>query len=291
MGDIMYSFDLEYNRICNNVLTNGTMIKNERTGKNCLTYFGDMMKFDLSTGYFPLITTKKVLFTPIVAELIGFLRGYDNAKQFRELNCNIWNANANESKHWVENKNRKGHDDLGRIYGVQARDWQTPTNDHIDQLKNVVDKLLNNIDDRRLIVNHWNPGELDMMALPPCHMTYIFGLNGDTLNLSMLQRSCDLPLGIPFNIASYALLLNLIAKITNKKVGVFTHFMWNIHVYEDQIELLRQQMLRQPYENACKLLINDDIKSLHDIDTWVTPNDFYVTNYRHHPFIKYPFSE
>lgn len=290
MGDIMYSFDLEYNRICNNVLTNGTMIKNERTGKNCLTYFGDMMKFDLSTGYFPLITTKKVLFTPICSELLGFMRGYDNAKQFRELGCNIWDANANESIHWLQNPNRIGNDDLGRIYGVQARDWEAPNGNHVDQLKNVVDKLTQGIDDRRLIVNHWNPGELDKMSLPPCHMTYIFGLNGDKIDLCMLQRSCDLPLGIPFNIASYALLLHLIARITNKKVGVFTHFMWNIHVYEDQIELLKTQMARDPKPNECKLILSDNIKTLADIDSWVTPSDMQIINYSHHPFIKYPFS-
>lgn len=312
----MNKFDEEYVRQCTNILTYGKWKLNERTGKNCLFYLGDMGKYDLSTGKFPLLTTKLIYTKQMVAELLGFIRGYDNAKQFRDLGCNFWNENANKSKHWLENSNRKGEDDLGRIYGVQARKWQSsikknsnfvhtlnenhnvifndPFNENvtyvesIDQLKNVIEKLSKGIDDRRLIVTHWNPGELDKMALAPCHMFYQFGIRDGYLDLCMYQRSADYPLGVPMNIASYALLLRLIAQITGLKAGIFTHFLWNMHIYEDQVELLKEQLTREPFE-APELWINPEIKSLKDLETWVTPNDFRVINYNHHPAIKYLF--
>lgn len=287
----MNKFDLEYNRQCNKVLTEGKIKYNERTGKNCLYVLGDMAKYDLSDGKFPLLTTKKIYTKQMIAELIGFIRAYDNAQKFRDLGCQFWNKNANSSVDWLNNPNRKGEDDLGRIYGVQARDWKSPYGDYsIDQLKNVITKLNNKIDDRRLIVNHWNPAELDRMSLPPCHSFYQFGIDGDKLDLCMYQRSADVPLGVPMNIASYALLLLLICKICNFKPGTFTHFVWNMHIYEDQIDLLKDQMTRSPFE-APQLEINDKIKSLEDLETWVTPADFKFINYNHHPAINYPFSE
>jgi thymidylate synthase len=247
-----------------------------------------MMKFDLSHGY-PLLTTKKIITKPMVGELIGFIRAYDNAKSFRDLSCNIWNANANETKGWVTNPNRKGTDDLGRIYGVQARCWRDSEGNEIDQLKNVIDKLVEGVDDRRLIVTHWNPGDLNRQALPPCHMTYQFYLNGDTLDMIMYQRSADVPLGIPFNIASYALLLEIVAKITNKIAGTFTHMLGNYHIYEDQISGIELQLERQSFAPP-RLIINQNIESLHDIEMWVGVDDFKFENYNHHPTIKFPFS-
>lgn len=286
----MVEFDSEYLRIVNNILDNGTWQMNERTGKRCLFYHGDMMKFDLSSGHFPLLTTKQMKYKSMIGELIGFLRGVNNAKDFRDLKCKFWDANANESVHWLENPNRKGEDDLGRIYGVQARDWKKSDGSSVDQLRIVVDKLSRGIDDRRLIVSHWNVGELDKMALVPCHMTYQFGIRDGHLDLCMYQRSCDVPLGIPMNIASYALLLNIVAKMTGLKPGIFTHFMWNIHIYEDQIENIKKQVIREPLD-APKLVINDgrDLNTVDDLDK-LEVDDFNFINYNHQGEINFPFS-
>lgn len=296
-------FDNEYFKLCKTVIENGKWQKNERTGKACLTYIGASMKFDMeNTDCFPLLTTKKVAYKPLIAELLGFIRGYDNAEDFRKLGCNIWNANANEAKDWLENSNRKGVDDLGRIYGVQAREWRAlPKNrynfytvtknreyDNIDQLSTVVDKIINRVDDRRLIVSHWNPGELEQMALPPCHLLYQFSIVDETLHLCLYQRSADVPLGVPFNIASYALLLKLISKISGLKCGSFTHFISNAHIYEDQLDLLFEQLERKPKRSPSIEL--PDINSLEDLETWVIPDNFKVINYDPDPVIKFPFS-
>jgi thymidylate synthase len=258
-----------------------------------------MMKFDLSNGDFPLLTTKKMAVKSMIGELLGFIRGLDNAKDFRDLKCGFWDANANESADWLANPNRKGEDDLGRIYGVQARDWQGYSwdreihqivkNPPVDQLKHVVEMLSKGIDDRRLIVTHWNPGEVDLQSLPPCHMFYQFGIRDGHLDMLMYQRSCDVPLGVPMNIASYALFLMLIARITGLKAGVFTHILWNIHIYEDQLSDVKQQLKNIPFK-APQMWINPEIKTLKDLETWVTPDDFEVKNYEHHDPIKYAFS-
>lgn len=296
-------FDAEYFNLCETVIKNGRWQINDRTGKACLTYIGASMKFDMEdTDCFPLLTTKKMAYKPLIAELLGFVRGLDNAKDFRDLGCRIWDANANESKDWIENPNRKGVDDLGRIYGVQARDWRavnykqydsyTITNDKkyetIDQLANVIDKIVKRLDDRRLIVSHWNPGELSMMSLPPCHLLYQFSIVGDVLHLCLYQRSADIPLGVPFNIASYALLLKMIAKITGLKCGTFTHFIANAHIYEDQLDLLYKQLERTPQVSPSVVL--PEIESLRDLETWVLPENFIFENYTPDPTIKFPFS-
>jgi thymidylate synthase len=179
---------------------------------------------------------------------------------------------------------------LGRIYGVQARDWTAYDGTTVDQLKNSIDKLSKGIDDRRLIVTHWNPGEVHLMALPPCHMFYQFGIRDGHLDIMMYQRSCDVPLGVPMNIASYALLLLLVARITGLKPGVFNHMLWNIHIYEDQMPDVHQQLERKPYAPP-EIWINPEIKSLEDLETWVTPDDFKLLNYERHGKIQYAFSE
>lgn len=284
------SFEQQYLQLIRNILEFGTVKHNERTGKDCHFYHGELLKFDLSSGDFPVLTTKKMAVKSMIGELLGFIRGVDNAKDFRDLKCNFWNANANDTVGWLENPNRKGEDDLGRIYGVQAREWRAHDGSTVDQLKNVVDKLSKGEDDRRLIVTHWNPGEIDLQALPPCHMFYQFGVRDGHLDLFMYQRSCDVPLGVPMNIASYALLLRLIAQITGLKPGVFSHMLWNIHIYEDQMPDVGQQLEREPYDPP-QLWINPEIKTLEDLETWVTPNDFKLENYKYHEAIKYAFSE
>ena len=269
----------------------GGVRKTNRTGVDHIGYTGDMMQFDLANG-FPAVTTKRLAFKSVVGEMLSFLRGYDNVKDFNKLGCKVWDENA-EKDYWTSNPNCKGDGDLGRIYGKQAREWVGyggfGSSFLVDQLKMVYDDLLQGIDNRREIVIHWNPGELSLMALPPCHLLYQFGIQGDKLNLSMYQRSCDVPLGIPFNIAGYAWLLSVMAHITGHKVGTFTHFMHDIHIYENQIEFAQKQIVRAPMKLPT-LHINPSIKTLEDLETWVTPDDFSLLNYEHHPHIAYPFT-
>jgi thymidylate synthase len=283
-------FDETYCNLVRDILNNGFMKYNHRTGKGCLTLHGAMCKYNLEYGEFPALTTKKLLLKPMIGELLGFIRGVDNAKDFRDLGCNFWNDNANVSKDWLENPNRRGEDDLGRIYGVQARRWTNSDGQVIDQLGSVIDKLTHKIDDRRLIVSHWNPGELNKMALAPCHKDYQFSIkNDEILELSVTQRSNDVPLGTPMNIASYALLLLIVCKITGLRPGVLTHFMVDTHIYEDQIELIEKQITRKPFYPP-RMLINPKVNSLTDVETWATHDDFTIVNYEHHPAIKFPFA-
>lgn len=284
-------YDEEYMRVGRRILEEGQWKTNKRTGTKCLTVIGDMMKFDMrETNQFPLLTTKKMNLRPVVAELLGFIKGYDNAADFRKEGCKIWDANANENKQWLNNPNRKGTDDLGRIYGVQARGWRASNGETIDQLKNCIRGLKKRNDNRRLLVSHWNPGEADLMALLPCHLTYQFSLSSDdTLDLLLYQRSCDFPIGIPFNIASYCIFLKMVADITGLKTGTFTHFMADIHIYENQLDLFMEQMEREPYFSP--ELVMPDIDSLENIENGnISADDFILENYTHHDFIKYPFS-
>ncbi|PHR58722.1 MAG: thymidylate synthase [Robiginitomaculum sp.] len=262
----------------------GGSLKENRTGINTIGYIGDFCQYDLAEG-FPAVTTKRLAFKSVVAEMLGFLRGYDSAQQFRQLGSAVWDANANKNKQWTGNENRKGTDDLGRIYGVQARRWKGG----IDQLKSCVENLSKGIDTRREIVTHWNPAEMAEMALPPCHLLYQFSIDNGKLCLSMYQRSCDVPLGVPFNIAGYSWLLSVIAQITGLKVGTFNHFMVDIHIYVNQIDGLLEQVKRKP-KPLPTLIINPRIKTLEDLETWVTVDDFELKNYDHHNHIKYPFA-
>jgi len=265
--------------------------KPNRTGIDTIGIQGAMMQFDLADG-FPAVTTKKLKTKACFMEMLGFLRGYDNAAQFRELGCNVWNANANENQQWLNNSARKGEDDLGEIYGVQARRWRadpfalTPI---IDQLRNVYNDLRQGIDNRREIVTHWNPGKTSHIALPPCHLLYQFGIQGDRLNMCMYQRSCDMPLGVPFNMAGYAWLLSVMAQITGHKPGVFTHFLWDVHIYVNQLEGVYEQLSRTPHELP-QLLINPAITDLEYLEEHATASDFVLKNYNHEPAIHFPFA-
>ncbi len=281
----------QYLDMCRRCFSHGE-IKSNRTGIDTLGYIGDFLRFDMADG-FPVLTTKKLAWKTCVGEMLGFLRGYTSAAQFRELGCKVWDANANENRHWLNNPNRSGVDDVGRIYGAQARRWgENPFSEkgQIDQLSNVIDDLMQGIDNRREIVTHWNPSEMDQMSLPPCHLLYQFGIQGDRLCLSMYQRSCDLPLGVPFNIAGYAWLLCVIAHICNLKPGTFNHYLHDIHIYENQLDTMRDvQLTRDPYPLPT-LYINPQIKTLEDLETWVLPVDFRLINYIWHDPIKYEFS-
>ena len=280
----------QYLDLCQRIVDEGVWVENKRTGTKRLTVINADLEYDVANNKFPLITTRKSFYKAAIAELLGYLRGYDSAAQFRDIGCMTWNANANENKAWLENPHRRGEDDMGRVYGVQGRSWQRPDGSHLDQLKKVIDNLSKGIDDRGEIVTFYNPGEFELGCLRPCMHTHTFSLLGDTLYLTSYQRSCDVPLGLNFNQIQCFVLLALVAQITGHKPGKAYHKIANAHIYENQLELMRDvQLKREPFASP-ELKINPNIKSLEDIETWVTKDDFEVVGYQCHDAIKYPFS-
>ncbi|BBV05542.1 thymidylate synthase [Providencia rettgeri] len=279
-----------YLDLCQRIIDEGQWVENKRTGVRCLTVINADLEYDVGNNQFPLITTRKSFYKAAIAELLGYLRGYDNAAQFREIGCNTWNANANENQAWLNNPYRKGEDDMGRVYGVQGRSWQRPDGTHLDQLKKVVNNLKNGIDDRAEIITFYNPGEFEMGCLRPCMHTHTFSLLGDTLHLTSYQRSCDVPLGLNFNQVQCFVLLALMARISGHKAGKAYHKIVNAHIYENQLPLMRDvQLKREPFASP-SLVINPKIQSLEDLETWVTSDDFTLEGYQCHEAIKYPFT-
>ena len=280
----------QYEDLCQRIIDEGEWVYNERTGKRCLTLINADLEYNVADNEFPLVTTRKSFYKAAIAELLGYLRGYDNAADFRAIGCNTWNANANENSAWLNNPHRKGEDDMGRVYGVQGRRWMTPDGREIDQLKSIVDDLSKGIDSRGEILTFYNPGEFEYECLRPCMHTHHFSLLGGKLYLNSFQRSADIPLGINFNQVQVFVLLALMAQITGHKPGKAYHKIVNAHIYEDQLELMRDvQLKREPFP-APKLTINPKIKTLADIETWVTTDDFKVEGYECHEPIKYPFA-
>jgi thymidylate synthase len=271
------------------LLREGEWIYNERTGKKCLTLIGARLEYDVSDGTIPIETTKKVFWKPAIAEMLGYLRGYTSAADFRKLGCNTWNANANDNAAWLINPHRKGKDDLGRIYGAQGRDWRNPEGNSIDQLSMVYDDLREGKDNRCEIMTFNNPGERDRACLNACMHTHTFSVVNKKLYLTSDQRSDDYPLGHCFNQVQVAWLLMVMAQITGLEATKAFHNIVNVHVYEDQIDNFKVQLKREPYGHP-KLKINPLIKDLEDLTTWVTLDDFEVEGYRHHPPMPYPFS-
>lgn len=280
----------QYLDLCQRILDEGTWIANERTGKRCLTVIDANLVYNVGANEFPIVTTRKSYWKAAIAELLGYIRGYDNAAQFRSIGCNTWNANANENEAWLNNPARKGEDDMGRVYGVQGRNWKAFDGTVVDQLQKIVTNISSGIDDRGEILTFYNPGEFHLGCLRPCMHTHTFSLLGDDLYLTSFQRSVDVPLGLSFNSVQTFALLALIAQITNKNPKMVYHKLINCHIYEDQLELMRDvQLKREPFP-APKFRINPDIKTLEDIETWVTTDDFTLEGYQHHPAINYPFS-
>jgi len=280
----------QYLDLCQRIVEQGEWIENTRTGKRCLTVINADLEYDVAANQFPLITTRKSYWKAAIAEMLGYLRGYDNAADFRAIGCKTWDANANDNQDWLNNSHRKGEDDMGRVYGVQARRWQKSDGTPLDQLKKIADHLAQGIDDRGEIMTFYNPGEFDMGCLRPCMHTHTFSVLGDTLYLTSYQRSCDVPLGLNFNQVQVFFLLKIMAQISGLKPGKAYHKIVNAHIYEDQLELMRDvQLKRQPYPSP-KLHINPDIQSLNDLETWVTLDDFDVEGYQSHDPIAYPFS-
>lgn len=280
----------QYLDLCQRIVDEGIWVENKRTGKRCLTVIDAELVYNVADNEFPLITTRKSYWKAAIAELLGYIRGYDNAADFRAIGCNTWNANANDNQDWLNNEHRKGEDDMGRVYGVQGRRWSKPDGGFVDQLRNLIDDLSQGIDNRGEILSFYNPGEFHMGCLRPCMHTHTFSLLGDTLYLTSYQRSCDVPLGLNFNQVQVFVLLALVAQITGNKPGKAYHKIVNAHIYEDQLELMRDvQLKREPFP-APTFKINPKIKSLEDLETWVTLDDFEVEGYQHHDPIAYPFS-
>nr|WP_234315274.1 thymidylate synthase [Streptomyces globisporus] len=250
------------------VLTSGTA-KADRTGTGTRSVFGHQLRYDLSQG-FPLVTTKKVHLKSIVYELLWFLRGDSNVGWLRENGVTIWDE-------WADGKG-----ELGPVYGVQWRSWPTPDGRHIDQISQVLDTLRRDPDSRRMIVSAWNVAELDRMALAPCHAFFQFYVADGKLSCQLYQRSADLFLGVPFNIASYALLTHMVAQQTGLQPGDFIWTGGDCHIYDNHVEQVTEQLTRTPYDFPALKLRKAD--SLFDY----AYSDVEIVGYRHHPAIKAP---
>ena len=239
----------QYLNLLNRILTEGTQ-KGDRTGTGTLSIFGHQMRFDLHDG-FPLLTTKKLHLKSIIYELLWFLRGDTNVHYLQEHGVRIWNEWADENG------------ELGPVYGHQWRSWPDYKGGTIDQIKNVVDMIKHNPDSRRMLVTAWNPAEVDDMALPPCHCLFQFYVADGRLSLQLYQRSADSFLGVPFNIASYALLLQMIAQVTGLGAGEFIHTTGDTHLYLNHLEQAKLQLTREP-RPLPKMKINPDVKDIFD---------------------------
>lgn len=239
----------QYLDLLDRILTEGTK-KTDRTGTGTLSVFGHQMRFNLEDG-FPLLTTKKLHLKSIIYELLWFLKGDTNVKYLQEHGVRIWNEWADENG------------DLGPVYGHQWRSWPDYNGGTIDQISNVLDMIKNHPDSRRMVVSAWNPAEVDQMALPPCHCLFQFYVADERLSLQLYQRSADTFLGVPFNIASYALLLMMMAQVTGLKAGDFIHTTGDTHLYLNHLDQARLQLTRTP-RPLPRMILNKDVKSLFD---------------------------
>ncbi|MBI6923164.1 thymidylate synthase [Pseudomonas putida] len=312
----------QYLDLVRDVIENGTLQEN-RTGIRTISLPGAMLRFDLQKG-FPAITTRKLAFKSAIGEMVGFLRGVRNAGQFRELGCKVWDQNANENAQWLANPFRQGHDDLGEIYGVQWRQWpgykrialsnraaiemaekagfrQIAQDEEdgvafvilykaIDQVRQCLDTIANDPGSRRILFHGWNCAQLDEMALPPCHLLYQFHPNvtARELSLTLYIRSNDLGLGTPFNLTEGAALLALFGRLTGYTPRWFTYFIGDAHVYENHLDMLNEQLKREPLE-APKLVISDRVPAFAETGKYepqwleqIEPSDFWLEGYEHH---------
>ena len=257
----------QYLNLLETILKEGTP-KKDRTGTGTISRFGHQMRFGLSEG-FPVVTTKKLHLKSIIHELLWFLAGDTNIKYLTDNGVRIWNEWANPDG------------DLGHIYGYQWRSWPTPDGGHIDQISKIIDSIKNNPDSRRHIVSAWNVGELDKMNLPPCHILIQFYVADGKLSCQLYQRSADVFLGVPFNIASYALLTLMMAQVTNLQPGDFVHTFGDVHIYNNHLEQVKLQLTREPFSLPI-MKINPEIKNIFDFKF----EDFELVNYQAHPHIK-----
>lgn len=257
----------QYLGLLQHVLENGIK-KDDRTGTGTISTFGYQMRFNLQDG-FPLLTTKKIHLKSVIHELLWFISGSTNVKYLRKNKVRIWNEWADENG------------ELGRIYGYQWRSWTANEGRHVDQLADVIENIKKNPHSRRHIVSAWNVGDLDKMNLPPCHILYQFYVADGKLSLQMYQRSADIFLGVPFNIASYALLLLMTAQVTGLEAGDFVHTIGDAHIYLNHIEQVKMQAGRKPFDLP-QMKLNPERKRIFDF----VYEDFELSNYQSHPHIK-----
>lgn len=267
-----------YNNVLQKILSEGI----DRQGRNGMTRgsFAIQMRFNLEDG-FPAVTTKQLAFNAVKGELLWFLEGSGSDERLKEImgkDRTIWTDNA-EAPYWKPKAKFPG--DLGRIYGVQWRRWKKSDDSGVDQIANLINKLKTDPNDRRLVVTAWNPGEIDQMALPPCHMIFQFFAANGKLSLHMTQRSCDMFLGVPFNIASYALLLSMVAQVVGMKPHECVLTLNDAHIYHEHFDAVKEQLAREP-KKLPSLWLNPEIK---DIDKFKM-DDIRLENYEHHPAIK-----
>lgn len=259
----------QYHHLLQFILDNGVQ-KTDRTGTGTISYFGYQMRFNLSEG-FPLITTKKVHLKSIIYELLWFLRGETNIKYLKEHGVSIWDEWADENG------------ELGPVYGKQWRSWEGANGETIDQLSDAIKQIKNNPDSRRIIISAWNVADLPRMALMPCHNLFQFYVADGKLSCQLYQRSADVFLGVPFNIASYALLTMMMAQVCDLEPGDFIHTFGDVHIYNNHIEQVQLQLSRTPYPLPT-MKLNPSVKNIFDFKY----EDFALENYRFHPAIKAP---
>jgi thymidylate synthase len=319
----------QYLDLIRTILDSGSWQEN-RTGIRTISVPGAHMRFDLRNGGFPAITTRRLPFKSAVGELVGFLRGYRNAADFRALGCRVWDQNANENAQWLGNPYRNGPDDLGNVYGFQWRHWpaykvlgvdETAQIDDalargyraigrvddagatkvllhkaIDQVRQCLDTIIANPGDRRILFHGWNCAELDQMALPPCHLLYQFLPNAQNreLSLCLYVRSNDMGLGAPFNLCEAAVLLALAARLTSYEPRWLSYFIGDAHIYENQLDMLREQLTREPFPSP-RLAIADRIPAYASTGRYepewlerVEPGDFTLVGYQHHAALTAP---
>lgn len=262
---------LQYLKLLRLVLEKGQS-KSDRTGTGTLSVFGAQARFDLRQG-FPLLTTKKLHLKSIIYELLWFLRGETNVGYLREHGVTIWNEWADEAG------------ELGRVYGAQWRDWRGPNDERVDQIDRVIEQIKKNPDSRRLVVTAWNPAEVDAMALPPCHALFQFHVQDGALSCQLYQRSADLFLGVPFNIASYSLLTMIVAQVCGLTNGEFIHTFGDLHLYRNHLDQAHEQLSREP-RPLPQMKLNPAVRNIHDFRF----EDFTLTGYDPHPAIKAPIS-
>tara|TARA_B110000438_G_scaffold80320_1_gene80311 strand:- start:5403 stop:6197 length:795 start_codon:yes stop_codon:yes gene_type:complete len=257
----------QYLDLMSHVMQKGTL-KTDRTGTGTKSVFGHQMRFDLADG-FPCITTKKLHLKSIIHELLWFLKGDTNIKYLNDNGVKIWDE-------WADKNG-----DLGHVYGYQWRNWPTPNGKHIDQIQKVVQQLKETPNSRRVIVSAWNVGEIESMALPPCHTFFQFYVADNKLSCQLYQRSADIFLGVPFNIASYALLTMMMAQVCNLEVGEFIHTLGDAHIYSNHFEQTKLQLSREP-KLLPKMIINKNVKDIFGFKF----NDFDLIDYESYPHIK-----
>jgi thymidylate synthase len=257
----------QYLDLLSDILEQGVE-RSDRTGVGTLSLFGYQMRFNMQEG-FPILTTKKLHKKSIIYELLWFLMGDTNIRYLQDHGVRIWDEWADENG------------DLGPVYGAQWRSWKSVDGKSVDQITQLIEQIKTNPDSRRLIVSAWNVSEVEKMALPPCHLLFQFYVAGDTLSCQLYQRSADAFLGVPFNIASYALLTMMVAAVCELKPGEFVHTFGDVHLYKNHLHQARLQRTRQPYPLP-QMVINPDVKSIYDYQY----EDFELLNYQSHPHIK-----